>query len=797
MIQAVIVKDSKRWYVLWSMKFVNQMRLEKIAKDGDGGGGGGKNEDVDNLKKLIDETTFYDKQLQATWQDEKKEVWRGKWGPLVAESEEGGGWEEEVRCFEWRKTVFETVTSMGIRHAKAPNPSRLSKTWQSFKHPKNSSIPSKPDRAHICTISGAIQTTPPLGFSIPPHIHNINTTERPLVTTTVFAATTPENMTFAYRASTSTDPAPVINPAFVEANYKILKSLLRDRRREVTPPLRTRSPRGNGPSKAGAGENERREMNLPPLLAAYLGRNEDGKLPRSSLTSIHGGRPSSINTGGNLSPNGDPDNFLHLFEGAIRMQKWLMSVACHMFTYTLKDYARIWRNSQKAGSILNYEDLKAKFRSYFSQQKRFTKTHLVVHNIKQREGESARAFATSLKARNLVEHLFTDLPSTYKGLMEKTYTWIEVKEVAINGAPSDRRDNFKSLSKSPREILAIEKVARSFEQPPLMLGSKRSRDMSKFCYFHEDHGHNTNDCRQLKSQIEEAVRSGQLSHLVKGIKKERTITSDSQRGEKKEKSTTPAEAPILMINQEEDRTRNNISKSPTFEGREITFPPVTKGSNSSAPVIIKAKIFGREVSRVHIDSGSSCEVIYEHCFLKLNPSIQASKVDLQVLLVGFSREKSNSPYNMMLGRTTMKKIGMVVSTIHGTVKFHITQRIGTVFSTHESDKIEGVKKIRETSPVNTEGVLGCTNTEEKIIVNIKTNADVFVWTHADMTGIPRIITINGKPFNTKHKLNEYSHIKPIKQKRRSLGLDRSTAARKEVEELTMKGYYGRPYIRHG
>ncbi|GJW40115.1 hypothetical protein Tco_0065960 [Tanacetum coccineum] len=33
---------------------------------------------------------------------------------------------------------------------------KLSKTWQSFKHPKNSSIPSKPDRAHICTIKSHI-----------------------------------------------------------------------------------------------------------------------------------------------------------------------------------------------------------------------------------------------------------------------------------------------------------------------------------------------------------------------------------------------------------------------------------------------------------------------------------------------------------------------------------------------------------------------------------------------------------------------------------------------------------------
>lgn len=29
-----------------------------------------KNEDIENLKKLIEETTFYDKQWQATWQDE-------------------------------------------------------------------------------------------------------------------------------------------------------------------------------------------------------------------------------------------------------------------------------------------------------------------------------------------------------------------------------------------------------------------------------------------------------------------------------------------------------------------------------------------------------------------------------------------------------------------------------------------------------------------------------------------------------------------------------------------------------
>nr|GEX38777.1 hypothetical protein [Tanacetum cinerariifolium] len=75
----------------------------------------------------------------------------------------------------------------------------------------------------------------------------------------------------------------------------------------------------------------------------------------------------------------------------------------------------------------------------------------------------------------------------------------------------------------------------------------------------------------------------------------------------------------------------------------------------------------------------------------------------------------NPPPN---GRITMQKMGMVVSLIHEPIKFQTTQGIETVFSTHESDKIgEGVKKTRETSLANKEGVLSCTDAKEKIIVN--------------------------------------------------------------------------------
>ncbi|GJW15374.1 hypothetical protein Tco_0019507, partial [Tanacetum coccineum] len=65
------------------------------------------------------------------------------------------------------------------------------------------------------------EITPPTGFSVVPII------------TAMFSTATPENTPMAYRASTLANPNPVISLAFVKANYEALKSLLRDRRRQM------------------------------------------------------------------------------------------------------------------------------------------------------------------------------------------------------------------------------------------------------------------------------------------------------------------------------------------------------------------------------------------------------------------------------------------------------------------------------------------------------------------------------------------------------------------------------------
>ncbi|GKB91179.1 hypothetical protein Tco_0963451 [Tanacetum coccineum] len=121
--------------------------------------------------------------------------------------------------------------------------------------------------------------------------------------------------------------------------------------------------------------------------------------------------------------------------------------------------------------------------------------NLAVHNIKQREGESVRAFAT----RGITSKGQGNPPRTTTGDRKVETGSPLIEDLIMDCSP------------------AYLKVQEIFSP-------------------------------QKRSQIKEAVKSGQLSQLVKGIKKERAKTSDSQRGKKKEKSTTLAEASILMIN---------------------------------------------------------------------------------------------------------------------------------------------------------------------------------------------------------------------------------------------------------
>ncbi|MFS7930257.1 hypothetical protein Hanom_Chr04g00342041 [Helianthus anomalus] len=86
---------------------------------------------------------------------------------------------------------------------------------------------------------------------------------------------------------------------------------------------------------------------------------------------------------------------------------------------------------------------------------------------------------------------------------------------------SDKEDyqekKWTQLTKTPLEVLNTEKLDL---KDPLPMRSKKGQDPSLFCEFHKDTGHLTNDCIQLRIEIEKALKSGKLEHLLKSVRKD-------------------------------------------------------------------------------------------------------------------------------------------------------------------------------------------------------------------------------------------------------------------------------------
>nr|GFA59348.1 reverse transcriptase domain-containing protein [Tanacetum cinerariifolium] len=155
-------------------------------------------------------------------------------------------------------------------------------------------------------------------------------------------------------------------------------------------------------------------------------------------------------------------------------------------------------------------------------------------------------------------------------------------------------------------------------------GKKRSRIMEnirpvKAAHFREEIRllRSANGSEGLKKQIEELVRAGKLSHLIKESKHGR----DQPKVGMKEASVKDKSMAIYMIQSWHRMTRQKVTQS--FERvREITLPSLTNNNRTEGPLVIEAETGGHVIHRMYVDGGSSMEVLYEHCFNRLRPGIK-------------------------------------------------------------------------------------------------------------------------------------------------------------------------------
>ena len=87
---------------------------------------------------------------------------------------------------------------------------------------------------------------------------------------------------------------------------------------------------------------------------------------------------------------------------------------------------------------------------------------------------------------------------------------------------------FTSLVMLVDKILAQIKDEHYLKWPRPLHLSPNVHDKKKYCRFHKDHGHYTEDCRDLKEQIKELIRKGKLQKFVK--KGEPSKSRDDNKG---------------------------------------------------------------------------------------------------------------------------------------------------------------------------------------------------------------------------------------------------------------------------
>ncbi|GKE40212.1 hypothetical protein Tco_1463617 [Tanacetum coccineum] len=131
------------------------------------------------------------------------------------------------------------------------------------------------------------------------------------------------------------------------------------------------------------------------------------------------------------------------------------------------------------------------------------------------------------------------------------------------------------------------------------------------CEFHSDTGHNTNECMQLRKQIDEMIKAGKLLQFIKELKQ-----NDKTKAPKKgEASGKDKPLTILMIQPWEKVAKPRITQSFSPE-TAMSFPPLREEDGTEGPMIIEVEMGGHFVHRVYIDGGASLEVLYEHLYVR-------------------------------------------------------------------------------------------------------------------------------------------------------------------------------------
>ena len=294
---------------------------------------------------------------------------------------------------------------------------------------------------------------------------------------------------------------------------------------------------------------------------------------------------------------------------------------------------------------------------------------------------------------------------------------------------------FTHLTASVSQVLREVRNEQFLRWPTQMKSDPVTRDNSKYCEFHRDYGHRTDDCIQLKREIEYLIRRGYLRRFISPENQAhnqthnqalpqqpppRQTTNQHQQplGEIQVisggfagggESSSARKAHLHSIRSIEIAEIQAVSKLPRLD-TSITFSySHLEGCQHphDDPLVVRAVVANKIVHRVLIDNGSSADIIFKLAFDKIG--IGREKLEpVNTHLRGFSWENvlplgsiqlvltlgdppcqatttarflvvdAPSAYNMLLGRPFLNAIKAILSAYHMMIKFPTVNGVGMV-----------------------------------------------------------------------------------------------------------------------
>ncbi|XP_073298454.1 uncharacterized protein [Primulina huaijiensis] len=264
---------------------------------------------------------------------------------------------------------------------------------------------------------------------------------------------------------------------------------------------------------------------------------------------------------------GDLEDHLSRFENAALLHQYTDSIKFRVFLTTLTGSVQRWFNLLRPSDIKAFSDFSRAFLHQFTSSKKHPVTPFSLFTMRQYEHESLRvyirwfsavvievspstsdllicAFVQGLAMEDFLKSFIKKLTGTYDELFARTDKYVNLEEVQLARAHQQKDPNksprkFKPISSVPRpdQSARPEPLGKFVAYTPLKVsklralsicenkhliqrprgndqGPRRPRS-DRYCDFHKDYEHTTDECKHLCHEIERIVhQDAQMKYIL-------------------------------------------------------------------------------------------------------------------------------------------------------------------------------------------------------------------------------------------------------------------------------------------